>query len=269
MGNSSSLSGADAIAYPRLEAPDINPKHGFPPQETEEIERFYHILAQIFDGPQSPGQTDSENPEIEGKFIAENERLSILELVKRLVTHAQFGRPIGIAPPERFKDINRKSDAGTSYWSGWFMGDGDKMGDLLQKSLELGGDAGIREFSRLLRQWGTDLYELIPRDLGRMIYAGGDDFFGILYRGEPEQISGQQVLEQLKELHAIWKGLQQQLYPLIKENATLSLGVVWVGGSVPQRDGLQHCRETQDRFKKRGRDRITIRVVFNNGQFVE
>ena len=50
---------------------------------------------------------------------------------------------------------------------------------------------------------------------------------------------------------------------------TLSVGFVWAGHSVPQRDVLQHCREAEKLAKNLGRDRVTIRVVFNNGQFVQ
>ncbi len=50
---------------------------------------------------------------------------------------------------------------------------------------------------------------------------------------------------------------------------TLSLGFVWAAHSIPQRDVLQHCREAEQRSKKLGRDRLTIRVLFNNGQYVQ
>ena len=38
---------------------------------------------------------------------------------------------------------------------------------------------------------------------------------------------------------------------------------------MPQRDILQHCREAEKRAKSLGRDRVTIRVVFNSGQYVQ
>jgi CRISPR-associated protein Cmr2 len=47
------------------------------------------------------------------------------------------------------------------------------------------------------------------------------------------------------------------------------VGFVWAGHSVPQRDVLQHCREAEKLAKSLGRDRVTIRVLFNNGQFVQ
>ena len=47
------------------------------------------------------------------------------------------------------------------------------------------------------------------------------------------------------------------------------MGFVWAGHQVPQRDILQHCREAEKRAKNLDRDRVTIRVVFNSGQFVQ
>ncbi|MFP4575119.1 MAG: hypothetical protein ACLFT9_05755 [Coleofasciculus sp.] len=38
---------------------------------------------------------------------------------------------------------------------------------------------------------------------------------------------------------------------------------------VPQRDILQHCRDAEKRAKNKGRDRVTIRVVFNSGQYLQ
>ncbi len=53
------------------------------------------------------------------------------------------------------------------------------------------------------------------------------------------------------------------------QDINLSVGFVWAGHSVPQRDILQHCREAEKRAKSLGRNRVTIRVVFNSGQFVQ
>jgi CRISPR-associated protein Cmr2 len=54
-----------------------------------------------------------------------------------------------------------------------------------------------------------------------------------------------------------------------KQPITLSVGFVWVAGSVPQRDVLQHCREAQKLAKSSGRNRVAIRVLFNSGQYVQ
>jgi CRISPR-associated protein Cmr2 len=53
------------------------------------------------------------------------------------------------------------------------------------------------------------------------------------------------------------------------QDITLSVGFVWAAPSVPQRDILQHCREAEKRAKALGRKRVTIRIVFSSGQYVQ
>lgn len=271
IGESSSISGSDAIAYPGAEGERIDLKKGFPTSVKEKIEDFYKILAKMFDFHKSQWANQMENEEEDGKFIAANERLSVPELVKRLVTHSSVARLIGITPPHRFRDIVRKTNT-QLYWTGWFMGDGDKMGNHLQRAMQQSGDDGIENFSQIIRRWGLALKDNLPPnlpDLRRIVYAGGDDFLGIIYDREVRQTSGRDALTQLTHIHQSWEALQPQLHPLVGKPVTLSVGLVWAGGAVPQRDVLQHCRETQQRSKQLGRDRITIRILFNNGQFVE
>lgn len=66
-----------------------------------------------------------------------------------------------------------------------------------------------------------------------------------------------------------WAELQKQIKEELELDFTYSVGFVWAGYQVPQRDILQHCREAEKRAKSLGRDRVTIRVVFNSGQFVQ
>lgn len=47
------------------------------------------------------------------------------------------------------------------------------------------------------------------------------------------------------------------------------MGFVWAGHSVPQRDVLQHCRVAEKQAKSLGRNRVTLRIVFNSGQYVQ
>lgn len=63
------------------------------------------------------------------------------------------------------------------------------------------------------------------------------------------------------ELNGQWQAHGQPI--------TLSVGFVWAGHSVPQRDVLQHCREAEKRAKALGKNRVTIRVLFNSGQYVQ
>ncbi|MFN6537900.1 MAG: Cas10/Cmr2 second palm domain-containing protein [Nostoc sp. EkiNYC01] len=295
IGESSSLTGTDGIAFPGLGGETRNPKFVSYHSEKKEIEDFYAKLAKI---------TEQESDTPEGKFIAANEKLSIPELVKRLVTWHEIQQKIEIEPLGKgFKEIERKphikkapfwqiyflkwaiksrlyslikyfSQDGClpqttkkipGQWTGWFMGDGDKVGDYLKDlAAKQNGDEEIEKFSHSMRNWGKDFGEKfnLREKLGRVVYAGGDDFLGIIYSKNPaEPISPFKAFEWLMTLNNKWKEHKQPL--------TVSVGFVWVAGSVPQRDVLQHCREAEKLAKSLGRDRVTIRIVFNSGQYVQ
>ncbi len=300
MGESSSLTGTDAIAWHQLGKEDKQPGRSLSKEEQKELKRFYHRLAWVLDDPYArnykvrdsiPSDEKLEEyfqKDTSGKFIAPGEQLSIPELVKRLVTLPYLAKKIGMETlDEGFKDIYREA----GYWTGWFMGDGDKVGDKLQ---ELAGrhqdnpeqrDRDLHEFTKLMRNWGKDFQakkDLFPAGKGRVIYAGGDDFLGVLYSEEsktednPEKIKPIEAFEWLLTLHKQWQGLQKELEKLgFKDDGkhdnrfTFSVGFVWAGHQVPQRDVLQHCRKAEKRAKSLGRDRVTIRVVFNSGQLVQ
>lgn len=258
IGESSSLTGTDAIAFPGLGAETRNPKSLTYHSEKKEIEYFYAKLAE---------RTEEESETPEGKFIAPNEKLSIPELVKRLVTWHEIQEKLDIEPLEKgFKEIQRKPTENTpGQWTGWFMGDGDKVGEHLKDlAAKDNGDEEIKNFSHAMRDWGKqfgDKFNLREK-LGRVVYAGGDDFLGIIYSKNPnEPISPLKAFEWLMTLNDKWKEHGQDI--------TVSVGFVWVGGSVPQRDVLQHCREAEKVAKSLGRNRVTIRVVFNSGQYVQ
>jgi len=130
----------------------------------------------------------------------------------------------------------------------------------------------IRDFSEIMRQWGQKFQrDFNQTELGRIIYAGGDDFLGIVYNSQfpdpqLDSIDLDRVFHWLQTLDQQWKtGKTEE----INQRVTLSLGFVWAAHSIPQRDVLQHCREAEQRSKKLGRDRLTIRVLFNNGQYVQ
>ncbi|WP_354636010.1 type III-B CRISPR-associated protein Cas10/Cmr2 [Planktothricoides raciborskii] len=299
MGESSSLTGTDAIAWHQLGKENKEPGRSLTPNEEKAQKRFYHRLAWVLDDPYArnykvrdsiPSDEELEayfKDETSGKFIAPGERLSIPELVKRLVTLPYLAKKIGMETlDEGFKDINREA----GYWTGWFMGDGDKVGDKLQ---ELAGrdnpeqrDRELQKFTELMRNWGQefkgkkDLFPKEKEDLlaagkGRVIYAGGDDFLGVLYSEEKKQgensekIKPIEAFEWLLKLQTHWQDLQKDIKKELKLDFTFSVGFVWAGHQVPQRDVLQHCRKAEKLAKSLGRDRVTIRVVFNSGQFVE
>jgi CRISPR-associated protein Cmr2 len=257
-GESSSLSGTDAIACPRLGEYNSKPGRSLNAAQQAELEAFYTQLAAALE----KGSADPEQPE--GKFLSPNERLSIPELVKRLVTRYDgIGNKLDSSfKVKRFSEITRKpTENNPAHWTGWFMGDGDKVGDHLKK-LAKSGDAALKSFSEAMRHWGQKFEQDFPEDLGRVIYAGGDDFLGILYSSDAQKpLDPQQAMNWLFTVNDTWKEHGQGI--------NLSLGFVWAGHSVPQRDVLQHCREAEQRSKSLGRDRVTIRVVFNSGQYVQ
>ncbi len=280
IGESSSLTGADGIAFPRLGGANRNPKQLTYRSEDEEIKRFYHKLAAITDNLTEKTSSGDSETLPEGKFIDRNEQLSILELVKRLVTWKDVREKIGKkldlnkdvneayfeSLPRGFKEIRRKpTETESGQWTGWFMGDGDEVGKKLKQLADSeNGEKELNTFTKKLRDWGENFYQYFEREknLGRVIYAGGDDFLGVIYSKNPEKPTpGFSAFKWLTTLRSKWEEHGQ--------NINVSVGFVWVAGSVPQRDVLQHCRQAQKTAKKLNRDRVTIRVVFNSGQYVE
>lgn len=283
-GESSSLTGVDAIAWPGLGQPMIPMGRTFNEEEKQKIQDFYDCLAYLLDVrsrqdipleelPQriSPQTKKLEDFEPEGKYLAPNERLSVPELVVRLVTYDEIAANIGIARlPQGFTPIARlpEEDMPQGRWTGWFMGDGDKMGNIVKRFTQ---DEDIQNFSEKIREWGRAFdQKYLDSEQGRIVYAGGDDFLGVLYRPkEKPELTPPEVLEWVEQLPTEWAELQRQLQEELEVNLTFSVGLVWAAPGVPQRDVLQHCREAEKRAKKQGRDRITIRVLFNSGQYVQ
>lgn len=261
IGESSSLTGTDAIAFPGLGAEERNPRDRRWKDEDNQIKEFYKNLACVLEYKRL-------NEEPDGKFFALHEKLSIPELVKRLVTKEDIATSLKMTPlGESFSDIYRRPENVTETekgrWTGWFMGDGDKVGDHLKKLAQLeDGDQAIQDFSQAMRCWGKNFSEKFPRQLGRVVYAGGDDFLGAIYSEEKQEpIKAQDAFEWLMQLPRKWQEHGQDI--------TLSMGFIWAGHSIPQREILQHCREAEKVAKGLGRNRVTIRILFNSGQYVE
>ena len=199
-GESSTLSGADGIAWPKLGY--TNPRNSSYQSQKEEIKTFYTALSERL------GEA----------FIDPDEELSVPELVKRMVTHETIATKVlttfqersraVISPeeealllaiakelnPRTFKDLNRlkKKDRKPDeppepkYWTGWFLGDGDKAGDYLKCHR---APVELSDFSAQMREWGNAIRDTNQSYLpgqGRMIYAGGDDFLGVLYERDEQ-----------------------------------------------------------------------------------
>lgn len=290
VGESSTLSGGDAVAWYGMA--NANPKQAKQGEIDDNIRDFYSKLSQ----------------NLSNSIIDENEQLSIPELIKRLVTLRDIAEELNlneeelpnIEIPLSFKDINRKKDhLEENRYTGWFQGDGDKIGDYLQSLVDAGTseETALHNFSAAMMEWGKYLKfnlpnsqsksddatkYLVPSDIheevknryikppeqkvfykeGRIIYAGGDDFLGVLYRNYPEsKLTALECLEWFYKFPENWEKHNQKI--------TVSIGFVWAAPGVPQRDVLQHCHEAEKSAKSNGRDRLAIRILFNSGTHIE
>ncbi len=269
-GESSTLSGQDSRAWPAL---GRHASHSRTKAiEENEVKTFYQQLSQAIDDT--------------GSSISIREQLSIPELVKRLVTIDDVISPgSGVETPRSFKQVRRWTDINDetpsddldreNRWTGWFQGDGDRAGDYLQRMSQQAGanpEEILHEFSYQLRQWGNNLGRYLPRSKktrksltrdGRIIYAGGDDFLGTLYRNPPDDpLMPQECLNWFYHFKSeVWESHQQPI--------TVSTGFVWASPQVPQRDILQHCRLAESSAKTNGRDRIALRILFSGGKYLE
>lgn len=174
-GESSTLSGADAIAYPSNQIKDIRERYYA--QEKQAIKKFYKQLSlqlgeafieSVFPEARWKYLKEAKAAEYGSSFVDPDEQLSIPELIKRLITHKAIVNDLfslllqevgesnelqsiqAIADdlnPETFKDLDRlkrkKSDVPQlveERFTGWFQGDGDGAGNyfrtLKPKSIE-------------------------------------------------------------------------------------------------------------------------------------
>ncbi|NJL02194.1 MAG: CRISPR-associated protein Cas10 [Spirulinaceae cyanobacterium SM2_1_0] len=264
VGESSSLSGADAIAWPEMAT--YKPRDSWSAVKPK-VDDFYQKLSQA----------------ISEAIIAPNERLSIPELTKRLITcpdiaervpDEQFSVSVQQEIPASFRDLNRHDEEAKT---GWFRGDGDRMGQYLKEISERAANdaervTALRAVSRALMDWGEISLKPALRKPeargqdaantpGRIVYAGGDDFFGIFYRLAPDKLTARECLQWFYGFPDLWKKHG--------EDITASIGFVWAYPNVPQRDVLQHCGEAEQSAKRGGRDRLALRILFNSGNHLE
>jgi CRISPR-associated protein Cmr2 len=272
-GESSTISGTDTVAYPRMAM--FNPKRGMK-EADQHIKDFYKALSR--DSEKYTPISENINPAKKTlpQAIEARERLSIPDLIKRLVTYDPVLRQLHRLYPDqlpttehvnKFTDLQRKE---SNRWTGWFQGDGDRMGEYISSLIgdkpELEKNKNLQDFSKDMLNWGENLPEVVNDTLksglqGRIVYAGGDDFFGVLYRDD-NKLTPQACLEQW------WYGFNN-IWATCKREITVSTGFVWAAPNVPQRDLLQHLRQTEKIAKTAGKDRLAIRILFNSGNHLD
>jgi CRISPR-associated protein Cmr2 len=190
--------------------------------------------------------------------------------------------------PDGFRDLNRLPQKDSDrlptervFWQGWFIGDGDGASDYLKEMGQQGADIEAEEtckFSHLMRQWGAEfkaerldrvdqgreIYVSKHLPYGRVIYAGGDDFMGVLYHPDT-QLKPEICIDWFNTFKSnIWDGIDHQPKPI-----SASVGFVWAAPKIPQREVLQQCREAEKSAKQGGKDRIAFRILFNSGNYLE
>ena len=188
-GDSSVLSGADAIAFPDMVK--SNPKKSDYKPLKEEIDDYYKKLSfrvgEIYLRKKrwlnsiKEEEREAKIQEMGEAIISPREPLSIPELIKRLITIDAVANRINNETDfksenleeyikiafektkiekleESFQELNRHE---AKQWSGWFLGDGDRMGRYLRKLSELGDEEAEKikrqEFSEALMNWGKDV----------------------------------------------------------------------------------------------------------------
>ncbi len=299
-GDSSDLSGADAIAFPDMQKSNpARQDHDYHALK-EEIGGYYKALSErvgevfIASRPQLDrrytGEDRAEKAKEYGEaIISPKERLNIPELIKRLVMidaiadlinsydnlrlseSQQYLQPVFAATqmaklPKSFKEINRFEE---EYWSGWFVGDGDGMGKYTKNLTP----EELHQFSHDFLEWNDEVFRPQVEEgetaVGRLVFAGGDDFMGIFIperveRKTNEILTGKQCWEW-------WQKFPQKIWAKNRhsKNITVSVGFVWAAPKVPQRAVLQHCNSAERNAKDLGKDRIAIRILFNSGNYLE
>lgn len=317
MGESSTLSGADAIAVPSLGT--IKPKEWNYETQKKEIREFYqqlsrqvgkaflsHIeeeLTKCSDEASqkkarqklevrygkgfvrfvenrlpkmSPDDRQNLTAEYGEAIIDPTEELSIPELIKRLITLEAIASPLGIDTreiPETFRDLNRlnrkrkaegkipDNEEPDNRWTGWFQGDGDKAGDYLKKLSEQPNADPAKltyDFSHAMLHWGEKHLKPSLNDTGkgRIIYAGGDDLFGVFYRTPPQPKFLSSLVENLTqeavkakpELKNEIEKVQQQIkHQGLHQNVTIQQEIreqfVKIIEEQSQQEGFEKCLE--------------------------
>ncbi|MFN7678100.1 MAG: Cas10/Cmr2 second palm domain-containing protein, partial [Cyanobacteriota bacterium] len=281
-GESSSLSSAEAVARPTM-ARVVQPWLLDPDAAKKEANQ---LLCQL---RQKLGEA----------FAGENEEISLIELVKRLITYRPILKQAFPLPGEgplaetividllqNFPRLTTRDPSADRQAADkdpptesiiWFMADGDGIGSHLQALAQSGQgeEDALRSFSRAIRHWSASLYSRVPLAMAEplgdtsarkatVVYAGGDDVFGALHESEPGQrdLTTADLWRWLETFPTLWAEAHQP-------QLTISMGLVWADAQVPQREALQHARDAEASAKARGKDRFALRLLYASGNHLE
>lgn len=276
-GESSSLSSAEAVARPTM-ARVVKPWLLDAEAAKQESHQFLSILRK----------------KLGAAFAGEKEEISLMELVKRLITYRPILKKAFQLPSEEpleqgivdellqnFPRLTTRDQPGEEKDQPesiiWFMADGDGVGAHLQALSESvqGEEAALRAFSTAIRSWAASLYHRVPKAMGAqpgdtttrkatVVYAGGDDVFGALHETEPGNgdLTTTDLWRWLEVFPKLWAEANQP-------QLTISMGLVWADAKVPQREALQHARNAEATAKARGKNRFALRLLYASGNHLE
>ncbi|GAX41502.1 hypothetical protein NIES4075_24750 [Tolypothrix sp. NIES-4075] len=305
-GESSTLSGADAIAYPKL-GQISDPRNYDYQQEKKDVTAFYKALSEKLGESfidLTPGLNFSGDEKVQRSkeygesFIDPDEELSLPELIKRLITHKavaeklkerfnkcfqdnkllnEFEKLSEDLNPQRFTDLNRFKKTKlindkqqleqNKFFQGWFQGDGDKAGDYLKSFANKSEESDkTKEFSTEMRKWG-DYFKNLPKSKAIANWR-------VVYAGGDDFLGVFYERKDATDCVKFFSSFKHDTWNEGKVKAeekkiTVSVGFVWASPDIPQRDVLQHCRLAEKSAKNNGRDRIAFRILFNNGNYLE
>lgn len=136
------------------------------------------------------------------------------------------------------------------------------------------------DLSVLFSYWNQVLYPLVEaHHLGKVIFAGGDDFLLLGPITEVVPLTG--------DLLKLWRGIRTpitdplepptdgwvrregEVYPVPGEKMDFSLGVVIAQRRIPQSLWHRNLNQAYKQAKNLGRNRVCVRVLFNSGQSLE
>lgn len=148
--------------------------------------------------------------------------------------------------------------------------DGDSMGKWLSGSkLKAGSnlEAFHSNFSNLLAEYADKAKGIVTEPKGKTIYAGGDDFLGL--------VNVHELFDVMKELRVIFETSINQNSELQKlkkdgENFTFSAGIVIAHYKMPLAEVLKQARRTEKKAKNEGgKNAFAITAMKHSGEVQE
>ena len=308
-GESSTLSGADAIAYPKLGLISDPRKYNYQ-QERTDVRAFYTALSEKLGesfiksvGLKVPEQKMSERSKEYGKsFIDPDEELSIPELIKRLITHKAIEEELteklkqvfgnnGLILAPLVKQINQLSnDLNPTRFTDLSRISNNKRTEKQKQQQKLltgwfqgdGDKAGkyLQSFENQPEESEkTQEFSLEMREWGdyfkKLPESGTIPDWRVIYAGGDDFLGVFYNRENAIDCVDFFSTFKKNIWnegkvdSTEKKKITVSVGFVWAFPGIPQRDILQHCREAEKSAKNNGRDRIAFRILFNNGNHLE